>query len=178
MPEVKFNIGANIDVASSGEVADGFKHLQGHIDRSRYKGDAKAIRKPFTASQQFQGLPFGGGTCCVIFNKGLFPAVGRFWIVRSVFVYDGANPLNIELTSTPGALAIGDPESPNPSDLRGWVFTQIPSGNTFNSTSLHVNPNERVYIVFNGATLPAGSDICFNFEVDDYDANEYEAQGL
>lgn len=177
MPELKFNIGAMIDVASSKELADGLSGLQGHIEKHAYKGRARPIRKPQSISSQIASVNFGGSTVAVVGDTSQTPSVGRLWIVRSAFVYNAAAPLTAGLAGIVCGLAIGDVNNPTPADLRGWTFTGTPAANTFGTTALHVQPNESVYVVIGGA-LPANSDLSFNYEVDEYVSCEFEAQRL
>ena len=168
MADIKFSLGATVDVASSAEMNEAFKHLQGHIDRTRYRGDIRPLRKPFTVSSAMAGIPFGGSTVCIISQETKTPAVGRFWIMRSAFAYDALAPLTAGSASVLIGLAVGDPANPSPAQLRAWQFTGLPAATTFGTTALHVYPNETPYLVYGAATLPTGSDISFNFEVDEY----------
>lgn len=175
MPEIKFNIGAMVDVASSKELHDGLSGLQGHIERSMHRRRVQPIRRSVRGSGVVV-VPFGGDAAVTIIgndNRNKTPAIGKIWVVRSCFVFDNTNPLSISQSGLIGALCIGDAASPAPIDMAGWNFTALPNSNTFNSTSLVVQPNESLYVVLNTNTGNAGFG--FNASVDEWNSEDFQA---
>jgi len=175
MPEVKLSIGGKLDIVSPQELKESISGLQGHLDRKLMSNFCQPVRRIVRASGNFV-VPFGGDAQVTLIgndNHTKGPAVGKVWVVRSMFVFDNVSPLTITQSGLIGALCIGDAASPVPVDMSGWNFTALPASNTFNSTSLVVEPNQSLYVVINTALSNAA--IGFNAFVDEWDANAFQA---
>lgn len=180
MPEVKLSIGGKLDIVSPQEMKDEISNaitgLQGHIDKRMTRDCYQPIRRPVTGSGGVV-VPFGGAAKVLIIgtdNANKAPSLGKLWVVRSMFVFDNTNPLTASQAGINGALCIGDAAGPVPTDMGGWTFTGLPAANTFNSTSLVVEPNQSLYAVLNVASAQPG--VCFTAQVDEWDSYAFQAQ--
>lgn len=180
MPEVKLSIGGKLDIVSPQEMKDEISNaitgLQGHIDKRMTRDCYQPVRRTVAGSGGTIS-PFAGAAKVQIIgtdNSAKSPAVGKLWVVRSMFVFDNTNPLTASQAGINGALCIGDAVDPVPTDMAGWTFTGLPAANTFNSTSLVVEPNQSLYAVLNVGSLANG--VCFFAYVDEWDSYAFQAQ--
>lgn len=182
MPEVKLSIGGKLDIVSPQELKDEISNaitgLQGHIDKRSKVDHCQPIRRNVRGSGIYV-VPFGNAAQQVLIgvdNHTKTPAVGRLWVVRSLFVFDNNAPLAASQAGINGALCIGDAASPTPVDMTGYTFTGLPAANTFNSTSIVVEPSQSIYVILGVAV--GTQFLAFNAVVDDYASNEFQAQRL
>lgn len=179
MPDIKLNIGATVDVASSKELHDAVTGLQGHIERKLSPRINKPIRRSIRSAGGVQVMFDSSSTNFTLigFQNPDTPSVGKVWAVRSGFVYDNTNnPVASSNSGVNMALCIGNPSSPSPVHMTGWTWTGLPAANTFNPTSLTVQPNESIYVIINGNV--AANNIGFNFVVDEWNDDDFQAQRL
>lgn len=173
MAEFRLALGAVADVASSQEVADCVSGLQGHIDR-KFNSLGK-VQKPFRRKLVASGavsVPFGGANALIL-PFGDSPAIERTWVVRSLVVFDSANPFATQ--SKTGYLAVGNASAPSVSDFIGDRFTAIPFADTYNTSSVMVKPNETVYVVFDSTTTGI---LGATLEIDDWMSDAFEGQRI
>lgn len=174
MANLRIQLGAEADIATTGELTDSVNDLKKHIDK-RSRGDFKPIRRKLSAST-FDHLTLGTHNYTTIGGANLTPAVGRVWVVRSIHVYDAGNLVIAEEQSTVlGCICVGNYDSPSAPDVSGFISPGLPAAMTFNTSSIIVNAGEDLYYLIQTNDI---ANLGFNVEVDDWDQTVYQAQRI
>lgn len=170
MAEFRMVLGASADVVSGDEMRDSLSSLQGHIDK-RFAG--MGVRTPMRRKLAAAGTVTDTlGTLSVIkLVFGDSPALNRIWVVRSLAVFDSVAPLTSQTKA--GFLAVGNASAISVTDFTGANWTALPFADTFNNSSIRVNPNESVYVLVDSTTT---GNITATLEIDDWADTAYEGQ--
>lgn len=175
---VHLAVGGEVDLASGEELQNAVKDLKSDIARVMPVKDPKPVRRKLVLARQSTG-PAGydnTATPQILTADGaiLSPSVGRVWDVRSVSVFQFAQPSSGLGTASGYSINGGDPNLPSPIDVKpGAHLTTI--SNTFTKTSVLINPNEELYIVVQN---PSALKFVGIVEVDEYPDSCFEAQGI
>lgn len=173
MAEFRIALGATADVASSQEVADHISGLQGRMDQAfRSLVAKKPIRRKLVAGNALSSVTLGTQTVSLL-QFADTPSIDRVWVVRSLAVFDGLNPITSQTKN--GALCVGNAAAPSVTDLVGVNWTALPYANTLNSSAVRVKPNESVYVVVDSTVT---GDITATMEVDEWSDSAYESQRI
>lgn len=143
--EIAIDLGAKVDVVSSGELSDGLDSL---------KKDIFADRKPKPIFSHAMGASqiAADGTASIDLGS---PAVGRIWNVTG-YVLFGADD-NTIVANALGAIYFGDPDRVG---IMGLVLPRlvIPSGQPFSDEVYWCHSNENVVITVSGTGV-AGTQV-------------------
>jgi hypothetical protein len=173
MAELRIALGATADVVSSQEMQSHISGLQGHMDRTFNSLVAKKpIRRKLVAGNAVVSATIGAQTVGLLaFGDG--PSIDRVWVVRSLAVFDGLNPLTTQTKN--GSLCVGNASAPSVTDFVGVTWTALPFADTLNSSAVRVKANESVYVVLDSTVT---GDITATMEVDEWVDSAYETQRI
>jgi len=143
--EVAFDLGAKFDLATSGELTDGFNDLKSILGRKP--------QKPFYNNAVASGqIPAGNAPLQLDLGS---PNTGRIWNVTGIMLC-GADD-NTPLVNAKAALYFGDSDTPALFSLQVPALT-IPSFQTFSDKVLWCHSTANVVVVVTG-TATVGSTV-------------------
>lgn len=172
MAEIKLQIGAVADIATSSEVKDACDNLQGHIDKKFDMRRALApIHRVLVGSTTLPAM-VAGNTQVIEFAPGR-PSSGRTWAITRV-TFTGADD-HTAVANVLAAVYTGDPANPY---LGGLILPgqAVPSVFTFNKDTVWVHETEAVFVQVSATgNVSAGTAVTINCSMLEYPISSREA---
>lgn len=139
--EVSFDLGAKFDLATSGELSDGFDSLHSVLNR-------KPLRPFFNAGVASGVIPAGNGPLQLDLGS---PNVGRIWNITGVTLCGPDDSTSV--ANAKAALYFGDSDTPSLVSLCVPAMV-IPSFQTFSDKVLWCHNTANVVVIVTGTATP------------------------